>query len=791
MRKTRSPLRALADGGSPNPEMLGSGLAGRAARALAGRRKQIDDIVDQATGGGSEEVPPAATATPQTPGGNAPANKRKGGLRNFFALADGGRVRGPGSRTDDKVGPVMLSDEEYVLPADTADAIGRERLDAIRLATHDFEDDSKKDVLERKVVGLADGGSPWVADNRGNVRRPGEFPKLPAPEPRAPAWTADAAGNVSRGGDALRLPPPGDSVRTSSSLVPVQRGNVAPYGSAASQRVPFSNAIDVAAKEVAPAAQSTAKSLLRSAGTPITGIVGAAQSLDDLSTGYRDHFQRQMGVTTPAGSVAADAARTLANVGDAATFGLAGRVGRGISGAMGGSGFVSGFLSPSDRDQYEAQRTQRVMQGGGQVENPGPASRWVAPGRSDQDPAVGVPPNSYQSKRLSEMGVPLEVQNSRPVIDSAQNRTDNFLKRGGTDQFQNLGTYGGNANIYGRSSDPSRPGRINEFVGVGNNASPNSAPEDPLRREMLSALRNLGGRSTNGGEGIGYTDRSASINKRFDKLADDLSSMYGPKGRGNLARRLLELETARASALDANERNLTTRENAQLQSSTARENAQLSARNSILNTMAQMDSARSSGLRAGQDAMQKALLDAQKFARDTEEKGFERYSNAIGQMFVKRDKDGNEVVDKGAQERFRSFVEASDPQAGEKFAAMSPQQQQYMLQNFKTLFDMNEKRNKTAKSGSMMSNTGGVTNRMDMPVDVREATWNDYWNNNLPLTDYLWSNLPGTNKNVVVTESGQPVLYSDYTTTNGATDLDKVKIVDDAVRKHRSSLRNH
>jgi hypothetical protein len=53
--------------------------------------------------------------------------------------ADGGKVRGPGGPTEDKVGPVMLSDGEYVLPADTVEAIGKENLDKLRAATHDFD----------------------------------------------------------------------------------------------------------------------------------------------------------------------------------------------------------------------------------------------------------------------------------------------------------------------------------------------------------------------------------------------------------------------------------------------------------------------------------------------------------------------------------------------------------------------------------------------------------------------------------------------------------------------------
>lgn len=82
------------------------------------------------------------------------------------------------------------------------------------------------------------------------------------------------------------------------------------------------------------------------------GIAGAGQAIADVGTGYRDDFQRSMGVTSPAGSVAADAARTLATVGDAATFGLAGRVGRGIASATGGGSFGQGFVSPSDRERF-------------------------------------------------------------------------------------------------------------------------------------------------------------------------------------------------------------------------------------------------------------------------------------------------------------------------------------------------------------------------------------------------------------------------------------------------------
>ena len=75
-------------------------------------------------------------------------------------LRDGGKVRGPGGPTEDKVGPVMLSNEEYVLPADTAQTIGYENLDAIKDATHVPAKKGKKGL--RNIPHMYGGGRPPV-----------------------------------------------------------------------------------------------------------------------------------------------------------------------------------------------------------------------------------------------------------------------------------------------------------------------------------------------------------------------------------------------------------------------------------------------------------------------------------------------------------------------------------------------------------------------------------------------------------------------------------------------------
>lgn len=793
----KSKLRKYADGGNVRPALLGDGMAGRAGGLLSGRGRQIDDAVD-----GAVNPKPTQTSAPA----EAPKPEKKG-LRSFFGLADGGvsaeggRVKGPGGRTEDKVGPVMLSDEEYVLPGDTADAIGRDKLDAIRLATHDFKSDSKESALRAKVkgeepVGLADGGA-WIADGKGNVRKPNAFGDAAA----GPNYTQP------------KLPPPQAGTAVATQAPPMgQRPpiDITPPGSRTTPPAQVVDAVtDVRAKTPMTRAMGVAKSALRG-GAPIAGIAGAIEAGalggGDLASGYRDQFQKDMGVQTPLGSVAADAARTLASVGDAALFGLPGRLGRGIANTVGGGSFIDGFTSDSARDQFEAARARDPLVGGGK-KPPSPVTAAASALRSDQGAELPVQPGSYQSRRLSQMGVPEDVQNSAPIVDSALRGTQGVLKTGGTDKFQNLGTYGGNANIYGRSSDPSRPGRINEFVGVGAGASP---ANEASGSGFSSGLRGLGNSSpAQGGgsptsvsptQGVGaptndIAKQVAAINARYDRLLEGGRRKSVEFGSDWSQRHGIALEKARgdelSSVLNNENTNATSRANAQLSADTSRSNAELNARVQMADAMSRMEQNRATISSQVQAAQLKALQDAQKAAREGEEKGFDRYTNAIGSMFTVTGEDGKQTVDKAAQEQFRAFIEGSDPKAGEKFAAMSPQQQQVLLQNFKTMFDMNQERNKTAQSGSWPSNTGGVTNRMDMPSDVREATFNDWWNNNLPLKDYVWSNLPFTNRNVVVTESGHPTLYSDYTSTGGERDLDKEKIVRDSVRARQSALRSN
>jgi len=100
--------------------------------------------------------------------------KKKSQLRR----ARPGIVEGPGGPVDDMVGPVMLSSDEYVLPADTTAAVGVDNLDDLVDATHvpaelqrqlEMDVDMGKKNMRIALRGLADGGDPNSDDRRPSI----------------------------------------------------------------------------------------------------------------------------------------------------------------------------------------------------------------------------------------------------------------------------------------------------------------------------------------------------------------------------------------------------------------------------------------------------------------------------------------------------------------------------------------------------------------------------------------------------------------------------------------------
>lgn len=727
--KQKSALRCMADGGPvrPTPEMLGSGMARHAGDVLARRPAQIESALDEALG--DAPARPAARPAPAPAPTPAPAKKPEEGksiLRSFFGLADGGmapphaplkhggEVKGKGGPTDDKVGPVALSNDEYVLPADTTKAIGKDVLDAIRLATHKFVDPDE----ENELRGMANGGTFYV-DPQGVATDT-------LPPNRLPVPATPAASNVIEG--------------TATRVAGSAAGSAAPTAASS-----LRTAVSTGGGRLGAAARGA---------LPLAVMSGAADSYNDASSGYRKQFADSVGGgDSVAGSIGADALRTLGNIGNTLTLGTGERIGRGISNLTSGGSFIDGVMQTPDRTAFNEREMGRVMA-------PGAPTANAVPSTTPADTTIRGMDTSAGALRLGK----------DPGNGFAQE-----------DRFS-----GNGYRVYGRDNpNAGKPGEsARQYIGVGTPGP----QEDPIMGEIRSALRSFGQNSGGGGGYSPSTANARDINARYDKLAQQLSGMYSSKGQGNLARHLVELEQARSAALGEDARNQSALRGQDMQASTAANGANLQARMQMLQTLGQLAGQRGQQGAQAQAAQLKALQDAQKMAQEGEEKGFERYTGAISSMFV--GPDGK--PDAAEQERFTSFLQASDPKAKEKFAAMAPQDQMTLLQNFKTLYDMNKARNDTATGGLL--NSGAVTNRADMPADVRESTWNDVWNNHLPLTDYLYSNLPGTNPNVAVTESGQPVLMSKYATTDGNWDADKLDLIRRRTGKDqqgRSALRGN
>lgn len=641
--ETKSKLRGLADGGIARTRGL-----------LGGRGRQIDDIVDDATGSrANNPAPPAPSAPAQDPNKN-PDGTNKSLIRKLLGFADGGgnqsdhpdggRVQGPGGPTDDEVGPVMLSDEEYVLPADTVRAIGRDKLDELRLQTHEFKDQGKESRL-RKAVGLKDGGV-WTVDSDGGVdtNRPRQQPGG-ALSARAPALlpaptTATPPRTEVYGGPADVVKPPGAASKLRSALNSGGVGKLGVLGMAANavaggmegdstkryaERFGISEPVgDGSAGDIAKFAGIRALGAASDMGSALTG--GLSDSL------YRDKGGvdfNQLGSTAGGAGGAYLANKyggTVGKVLDTATSKLtkgaykqhlAEKLLGGTAGSVAGG--VAGYAAgEAVADEYAPQKTSQTPVPESTTPSAEPPKNEAASAlRSDQGAAIEVRPNTYASRRLSEMGVPLDVQNSAPVIDSATGGDNaRFMQEGGTDKYQNLGTFGGNGNIYGKADDPARPGRINNFAGVGTGASPSNAYsgsgwDSSIKASPLRSQESSSNAPTHEGSAI-------EINARYDKLAKDLAGMYGPKGKGNLARQLAALESNRFAALDADARNMSTLRGQDIVAATGRDVANTQANASMYGKDAELANARAS---AAESARAKQA--------EADAKALEKYNSAI------------------------------------------------------------------------------------------------------------------------------------------------------------------
>lgn len=301
----------------------------------------------------------ATAAEPMTPDGLAPMDDKR---RPMMGFAKGGLIShmmkhdpkmmgyNDGGFVEDELQRRLTQATQGSAPnPGMRDAILNNQPQGTRLNT----------PMERRLSQAASGSAPNPGLRSAIEGAQPQASRIPAMEPQQPfrleqpAQASRATPSATVRALDARVPGDASAIEAQRAKAAAQAGKLtgeAQRAAATAAEVPKPaqpGLISRAAQKVTPSRATVGGAL---AGA---GIAGAGQAIADLGTGYRDEFNRSVGVETPVGATVADTVRTLATVGDAATFGLAGRVGRGIASAAGGGSFGEGFVSPSDRERFE------------------------------------------------------------------------------------------------------------------------------------------------------------------------------------------------------------------------------------------------------------------------------------------------------------------------------------------------------------------------------------------------------------------------------------------------------
>jgi hypothetical protein len=733
IRKRRRMLQGLADGGparQARPEDVpGSGAARRAADALAGRRRQ---------------------------------------QMASLGLRSGGKVEGPGGPTDDLI-PAMLSDGEYVLPADTVEQVGVENLEALRKATHTPVAKQKKGSKLR----MANGGPlplPKVEEmSRNDLMRQ----RIQAQRARNTARATErAAGTMGIREGATNL---ADELRRPAPSAPAPAAPPSAPAPAATQ---------------APSRRGT---ILRGASRVAAPVAGTAFAADttrgDIESGYNTDFGDRMGfdMDTAGGTAAATGLNMLRNVGDTVGFGAPTRIGQGISEAApglvdavgdlttgGGGGrlnatkdlltkysplgllhrvgtgdlqpmksagdFLRGAMRDTDRQQFE-QRQQRGQQAAPET------GQGILPELDTGNQDMLTPGSDPNTNGLR----PVDVRDPEGNITGFSNtvfRPGGSGLRGGEGMELGAGIDGN----LGRSGD-----QMNNFTGRGR---PQSMEErmleaaDARTRSLLRQQSDLNAAQiTRENNAIRQRDdrdiRGPDEQARRDLRASQLGRQVAQlrrQGRAPEARALLEAERAVAPARESRLRR-GGEETDQIGQSLANVTAQLGQSAALRENERQALAGQRAA--AAQQAKDEATA-----VRQREREGLASVDSYLKEQLGEDSpeyKSGRDFFAKMDPREFNPVVAALTGERDGKLDSMyslPPAALRNVTANMMTLKQVQDKINKA---------TGGDLNFFGKPKSMSEAEWADVSKGGLPFTTYLRKQLPFTNDNVLRTGSGQSV----------------------------------
>ena len=634
------------------------------------------------------------------------------------------------------------------------------------------------------------------------------FPRTPAPVAPAPVAPAPAAA----GAPPVGTPPAGK-----------------PMGIA--QRA--FNATASGAKNLGGKTLGLGGKLLGVAGkvaTPVAFAQGAAQSYGDTQNGYKENFDASLGgekdgfgdrlAETLGNFLPGDkklfsdlgnnALRTMSNVGDSLTLGYGSKLGSGLSASAAGGDFSEGFDNTS-RDRFNALRNtpngatsaapaaaaSALPTSSFSAGPPGDAFGPQDPNKitySDAGTVAKVEPGSYQSNRLAEMGIPVSAQNNAPVTEATRtgairDSKGNTMGRDGTGAggglltritsapgVMNLGSYGGDSNIYAMASTPG--GRLNQFYGVGAKSQGiSSAPETAQDKAYNAITKSLseGSGTENTVSGGGPRDRSGEIERRYRPQLEAVKG-YGDKTAtlmrqmgAELAQNNQLLESARGT-------------NAQLavQGQGMRNTEAAGRRQDALTLLSQGNAAGATAQKA-QEAADRQAADAEAQRRKDQETGRKGFNQEVDRLFNNTDGDDNKARED--REQFTNFVSNTDiPRFLSAFAdptkfsstnslddiySLAPPDRAVAIAALKTGFETKKRMGKGGLFNPLPKNEGYVFPKGD-PV---KSTWADVGSNKLPVLTRLNDMLnPLADDRVQHMEDGTVVPFAELADNNSTAE---------------------
>lgn len=477
----------------------------------------------------------------------------------------------------------------------------------------------------------------------------------------------------------------------------------APPGAAQTEGIAARAASRLRGVPGAAAARSVAGKVVGAAGkiaAPLGGAIGAAQSFGDTPE-YRQSFE-------PAQSSQDRLVQ-------------AGLSGRQVFGDNAVGNAISSFEEAVNPVvDSVGQNALRVMGNVGNALTGGYAERIgnVLTGGSISDPTA----------RERSQGIGAPGQFGSAGTDAAAQT------RGGPQVFDNAALQARGLNTTPEAANPAN--------------DPNSVQS--ILRSMLQQGTDVGGTQ---GAVISGQGGVSGVPDNFDKLRQEVIDAHGGGrvARGTLAKKLMQIEEMRQGRQTADQQNATQLRGQDQAAASALRANQLGVANTLADYDVQGQTAQAQNLRA--------RAEAQKFQSELGEKGFERFNKLTDGLFQTTDEDGKPTSDTAKAERFRSYIMGSDPKSGGgvELLNLSPQEQAAAIQNLRTQFEIQEQRN--AEGGGF----GAMTqNTFDPAAETRDAALSDVFGRGLSAKDYIYSNLPFTDNEVVQTQSGQSRLRSDY-----------------------------